>query len=86
MAEKRSSLARSTTLKLNGGDDVDPLGRGVASRSGEAPGPVHGERGGVRCLVTDGVVENRGEHGGDGLSEVDKGAGAGEMQWGGLFL
>jgi hypothetical protein len=32
------------------------------------------------------VAENRGEHGGDGLPEVDKGAGADETQWGGLLL
>jgi hypothetical protein len=41
-------------------------------RSGEAPGPVQGERGGVRWLDTDGVVENRGERGGDGLPEADR--------------
>jgi hypothetical protein len=41
--------------------------------SGEAPGPAHKERGGVRWLSTDGVAENRGERGGDGLPEADKG-------------
>jgi hypothetical protein len=40
----------------------------------------------VRWLGTDGVAENRGEHGGDDLLEADKGAGADEMQWGGLLL
>jgi hypothetical protein len=45
-----------------------------------------GERGGVRWLGTDDVVENRGERGGDGLPEADKGAGVDEMQREGLLL
>jgi hypothetical protein len=58
--------------ELNGGEDAGPSGRGAALRSGEAPGPVHGERGGVRWLGTDGVAENRGERGGDGLPGADR--------------
>jgi hypothetical protein len=40
----------------------------------------------VRWLGTDGMAENRGEHGGDGLPEADKGAGMDEMQRQGLLL
>jgi hypothetical protein len=47
---------------------------------------MHGERGGVRWLSTDGVVENRGKHGSDGLPEADKGTGVDEMQRDGLLL
>jgi hypothetical protein len=70
--EGRSSSARSTAPKLNGGEGAGPSGRGAALRSGEAPGPTHGERGGVRWLGTDGVAEKRGERGDDVLSEMDK--------------
>jgi hypothetical protein len=62
------------------------LGRGANPISGEAPGPAHGERGGVRWLGTDDVAENRGKHDADGLPEVDKGAGTDEMQREGLLL
>jgi hypothetical protein len=72
--------------ELNGGEDVGPSCRGAAPRSSEAPGPAHGERGGMRWLGTDGVAENRDECGSDGLPEADKGAGVDEMQWGGLPL
>jgi hypothetical protein len=84
--EKRSSPAWLMALELNNDEVVGPLGRGATLRSSEPPRPVHGERGGVRWLGTDGVAENRGECGGDGISEVAKGAGADEMQWGGLLL
>jgi hypothetical protein len=71
--------------ELNGGELVSSLGRAATLSSSEAPGPMHGKRG-VRWLGTDGVVENRGESGGDGLPEVDKGVGMDEMQWEGLLL
>jgi hypothetical protein len=77
---------RSTAPELNGGEDAGPSARGAAPKAGEAPGHAHRERGGMRWLGTNGVAENRGEHGSDGLPEVDKGAGADEMQWGGLHL
>jgi hypothetical protein len=82
----RSSPARSTALELNDSECVSSLGRGATPSSSEAPGPVHEERGGVRWLGTNGVVENRGERGGDGLPEADKGAGTDEMQRDGLLL
>jgi hypothetical protein len=81
-----SSLERWMTPELNGGEGVGASGRGATLSSGEAPGPTHGERGGVRWLGTDGMVENIGERGGDGLPEADKGAGADEMQRDGLLL
>jgi hypothetical protein len=81
-----SSPVRSTALELNDSEDISPSGRGAALGSGEALGPAHEERGGVRWLDTDSVVENRGEHGGDDLPEADKGAGADEMQHDGLLL
>jgi hypothetical protein len=40
----------------------------------------------VRWLNTDGVAENRGERGSDGLPEVDKGAGTDEVEGDGLLL
>jgi hypothetical protein len=84
--EMRSSLTQSTAPKLNDGEGVGSSGWGATSSSGEAPGPAHGERGGVRWLGTVGVVENRGERGSDGLPEADKGAGADEMQREGILL
>jgi hypothetical protein len=71
MMERQSSPAWSTALELNDGEGAGPLGRGAALGSGEALGPTYSESGGVRWLDTDEVVENRGEHGGDGLSEAD---------------
>jgi hypothetical protein len=70
--EMRSSLAWSRAPELNGGEGAGPSSWGVSLKSGKAPGPAHGERGGVRWLSTDGVAENRGEHGGDGLPEADR--------------
>jgi hypothetical protein len=58
-------------LELNNGEGVGPSGWGAALGSGEALGPTHEERGGVRWLITDEVVENRGKCGGDGLPEAD---------------
>jgi hypothetical protein len=81
-----SSLARSTASELNDGKGVGPSGRGATPSSGEAPAPTHEDGGGVRRLDTDSVVENRGEHCGDGLPEADKGAGADEMQQDGPLL
>jgi hypothetical protein len=72
--------------ELNCGEGVGSSGRGATLCSGEAPGPAHGERGGVRWLGSEGVVENRGERGGDGLPEADKGASTDEMQREGLLL
>jgi hypothetical protein len=40
----------------------------------------------VTWLGTDGMAENRGERGGDGLPEADKGVGMDEMQWESLLL
>jgi hypothetical protein len=82
----RSSPAWSTAPEVSSGEGVGSSGRGATLSSGEAPGPAHGERGGVRWLGTDGMVENRGECSGDGLPEADKGAGADEMQKKGLLL
>jgi hypothetical protein len=62
-------------VELNGGEGVGSLGRGETPSSGEAPGPTHGERGGV-----DDMAENRGERSGDGLPEADKGTGTDDMQ------
>jgi hypothetical protein len=86
VTEMRRSPARSTVSELNNGKGVGSSGRGATLSSGEAPGHAHGERGGVRCHGTDSVAENRGERGGDGLPEADKGAGADEMQWEGFLL
>jgi hypothetical protein len=86
VTEMRSSPARSTASELNDGEGVGTLSRGATLSSGEAPGPAHGERGGVKWLSTDGMAENRGEHGGDDLLEVDKGAGMDGMQQDGLLL
>jgi hypothetical protein len=82
----RSSPARSTASELNGGEGVGPSVRGATPSSGKAPGPAHGERGGVRWLGTDGVAENRGDRSGNGIPEADKSAGADEMQREGLLL
>jgi hypothetical protein len=82
----RSSPARSTASELNGGEGVGSSVWGATSSSGKAPEPAHGERGGVRWLGTDGVAENRGDRGGDDIPEVDKSAGANEMQQEGLLL
>jgi hypothetical protein len=59
MTERRSSPARLMALELNGGEGASPLGRGAALVSSKALGLVHGERGGVRWLGTDSVVEQR---------------------------
>jgi hypothetical protein len=82
----RRSPMQSMEPELNGGEGVSSLGWGATPSSSEAPGPAHREKGGVRWLGTDGVAENRGERGGDGLPEVDKAAGADKMQWEGLLL
>jgi hypothetical protein len=74
------------TPELNGSEGVISSSWGATPSSREAPGLVHGERGGVRWPGTDDVVENRGKRGGDGLPEADKGAGADEMQQEGLLL
>jgi hypothetical protein len=58
--EGQNSPARSTAPELNGGEGAGPSGRGAALGSGEALGHVYGERGGVRWLGTDEVLENRG--------------------------
>jgi hypothetical protein len=58
--EMRSSLARSMMPELNGGEGANPSSWGAALGSGEPLGPVYGERGGVRWLGMDEVVENRG--------------------------
>jgi hypothetical protein len=68
----RSSLVRSMAPELNSGEGVGPSDRGAAVRLDKASGPTHVERGGVRWLGTDGVAENRGERGGDGLPEADR--------------
>jgi hypothetical protein len=47
-----TSMAR----ELNSGEGVSSSGRGAAPSSGEAPGPAHGEEGGVRWLDTNGVA------------------------------
>jgi hypothetical protein len=47
--------------ELNGDEGAGPLGWGAALGFGEALGPAYRERGGVRCLGTDEVAENRGE-------------------------
>jgi hypothetical protein len=69
--ERRSSPVWSTASELNGGEGAGPSGSRAVLGSGEVLGPVYGERGGVRWLGTDEVVENRGECGSDGLPEVD---------------
>jgi hypothetical protein len=77
---------RSMVPEHNTGEGVGSSGRGATQSSGQAPGPAHRERGGVRWLGIDGVVENRGERGGDDLPEADKGVGADELQREGLIL
>jgi hypothetical protein len=72
--------------EVNGGELVSFSGRAATLSSSEAPRPMHGKRGGMRWLGTDGMVENRGERDGDGLPEVDKGVGMDEMQREGLLL
>jgi hypothetical protein len=52
-------------------EGANSLGWEAALGSGEALRPAHGEKGGVRWLGTDGVLESRGECGGDGLLEAD---------------
>jgi hypothetical protein len=86
VTEMRSSPAQLMAPELNDGEGVGPLGWGAIPSSGEAPRPTHRERRGVRWLNTDGVAENRGEHGSDGLPEVDKGAGTDEVEGDGLLL
>jgi hypothetical protein len=44
----RRSPAWSMVPELNGGEGVCSSGWGVALSFGEAPGPTHGEEGGVR--------------------------------------
>jgi hypothetical protein len=70
--EMRSSLSRSIARELNGGEGVSSSGWGVAPSSREAPGPAHGEEGGVRYFSTDGVAVIEARHSGDGLPEMDK--------------
>jgi hypothetical protein len=71
MTKRRSSPAWSTASELNGGEGAGPSGWRAALGSGEALGPAYGERGEVRWLGTNEVVENRGECDGDGLPEAD---------------
>jgi hypothetical protein len=69
--EGQNSPARPTALELNGGEGAGPSGWGAALGSGEALGPAHEDGRRVRRLSTDGVVENRGGCGGDGLPKAD---------------
>jgi hypothetical protein len=69
--EERSSPARMMEPELIDGEGADSLGWEAALGFGEALRPAHGEKGGVRWLGTDGVLESRGECGGDGLPEAD---------------
>jgi hypothetical protein len=57
--------------ELIDGEGADSLGWEAALGFGEALRPAHREKGGVRWLGTDGVLESRGECGGDGLPEAD---------------
>jgi hypothetical protein len=57
MMERQSSSTRSTVPELNDGEGAGPSGLGATLGSGEALGPTHGERDGVRWLGTDEVVE-----------------------------
>jgi hypothetical protein len=84
--EMRSSPAWPTAPELNVGEGVGPLGQGATPSFGKAPGPMHWERRGVRWLSTDSVVQNGGDHGGDGLPEADKGTGTDKMQRDGPLL
>jgi hypothetical protein len=70
--ERRSSSARSMVPELNGGEGAGPSGRGAALGSGEALGPTHGKRGGVRWLGTDSVVGTEARRGGGNLPKADK--------------
>jgi hypothetical protein len=67
----RSSPGQSTAPELNNGEGVGSSGPDATPSSSEAPGPAHGERGGVSWLGTDGVTENKGERGGDDLHCVE---------------
>jgi hypothetical protein len=70
--ERRSSSARSMVPELNGGEGAGPSGRGAALGSGEALGPTHGKRGGVRWLGTNSVVGTEARRGGGNLPKADK--------------
>jgi hypothetical protein len=70
--ERWSSPTRSMAPELNDGEGVDPSGRGAALGSGEALGPTHGKRGGVRRLNTDSVAGTQVRCGGGSLPEADK--------------
>jgi hypothetical protein len=69
--EERSSPAQTTALELNDREGDDSSGWEAALGSGEALRPVHGEKGWVMWLGTDGVSESRGECSGDGLPKAD---------------
>jgi hypothetical protein len=77
--ERQSSTTRSMAPELNGSEGAGPLGWEAALGSGEALGPTCRERGGVRWLGTDEVVENRGECGGSSLPEEGSGGGTDKM-------
>jgi hypothetical protein len=72
MTERRSSPARSTAPELNGSEGASPSDWGAALGSGEALGPTHEERGGVRWLDTDSVVGIEVRRGGGSLPKADK--------------
>jgi hypothetical protein len=71
MTERRSSSGWSMVPELNGGEGAGPLGRGAALGSGEALGPAHRKRGGVRWLGTDSVVGTEARHDGGNLPKAD---------------
>jgi hypothetical protein len=52
--------------ELNGGEGVTFLVREAAPKLKEASAPAYGERGGVRCLGTDGVAKKQRQCGGVG--------------------
>jgi hypothetical protein len=72
--------------ELNGDDGACPLGWGAALGSGEALGPAYRERGGVRCLGTDEVAENRGEARSGWLTRGRQRWGRGQTNGRGLLL
>jgi hypothetical protein len=86
VTEGRNSPTRSTAPKLNGGEGAGPSGWGAALGFGEALGPMYGERGGVRWLGTDEVVENRGEARPGQLTGGSQWWGCGQTNGRGLIL
>jgi hypothetical protein len=81
-----NSPARSTEPELNGGEGAGPSGWGAALGSSQALGPTYGERGGVRWLGTNEVVENRGEARPGWLTGGRQWWGRGQMNGRGLLL